>query len=552
MLWTEKAAKILEKYWGFSTLKEKQVEVINELLLGNDVIGLLPTGYGKSMCYLIPPLVTKKAIIIISPLISLMDDQKDKLIKMNIPVSALHGNNKNKDRELFEIIDGKIKIIYMSPEYLIKGDGIELIDSLIHNNLLGFLAIDEAHCISVWGHDFRPEYMKIKTIREKYPQIPILAVTATATNKVAEEISVNLNLNNPSVVLANFDRPNLYLTCINYATHKQNIPKVKAPRRKKGEPPPEKDLTDISDEIDIELLKPYFEKYKNDKIIIYTNSRVTSVNLSNVINKMYQNKRISESYHAGMSKSLREQVQAKFANSDIKIMVSTIAFGMGVDFIIRCVIIIGASSSIEEYWQQIGRAGRDNLDAETIVFFQPQSIIIARSLLEKEYSKTSIVGLNKKYNLNSMQKYFYLTTCRRRYVLNHFNQPPKFFTCDKCDNCCERELIDITGIVWAYIFNHSPKLEKNQNLEIFQVEYIKEKLKNTYKPFQKNTSGIDIFKELRADLVNWKKYVIKKQFTYDTLPFNLRIRIPLPNLPDKITFSSKIDECDALYKDLML
>ena len=619
MLWTEKAAKILEKYWGFSTLKEKQVEVINELLLGNDVIGLLPTGYGKSMCYLIPPLVTKKAIIIISPLISLMDDQKDKLIKMNIPVSALHGNNKNKDRELFEIIDGKIKIIYMSPEYLIKGDGIELIDSLIHNNLLGFLAIDEAHCISVWGHDFRPEYMKIKTIREKYPQIPILAVTATATNKVAEEISVNLNLNNPSVVLANFDRPKLYLKCINYGEHKQNIPKEKKIRRKKGDPPPEKDLTDISDEIDIELLKPHFEKYKNDKIIIYTNSRITCVNLSNIINKMYQNKRVSESYHAGMSKSLREQVQTKFANGDIKIMVSTIAFGMGVDFIIRCVIIIGASSSIEEYWQQIGRAGRDDLDAETIVFFQPQSIIIGRSLLLKElkdgflkfinllleqdlnvnqiklintvlnevkeakdfklsnkyfhdkseilkefredettknyyreYKRKIVIELNKENNLNSMQKYFYLITCRRRYVLNHFNQPPKFFTCDKCDNCCERELIDITGIVWEYIFNHPPKLEKNQHLEKFQVDYIKEKLKNTYKPFQKNTSGIDIFKELRADLVNWKKYVIKKQFTYDTLPFNLRIRIPLPNLPDKITYSSKIDECDALYKDLML
>jgi superfamily II DNA helicase RecQ len=166
MDWTVKAKKILQKYWGFSTLKEKQVEVINELLLGNDVIGLLPTGYGKSMCYLLPPLLTKKAIIIISPLISLMDDQKDKLLKMNIGVSALHGNNKRKDQELFEIIDGQIKIIYMSPEYLIKGDGLELVNSMIEAKILGYLAIDEAHCISVWGHDFRPEYLKINTFRE--------------------------------------------------------------------------------------------------------------------------------------------------------------------------------------------------------------------------------------------------------------------------------------------------------------------------------------------------------------------------------------------------
>jgi RecQ family ATP-dependent DNA helicase len=538
MLWTDKAKKILEKYWGFSTLKDKQVEVINELLLGNDVIGLLPTGYGKSMCYLIPPLVTKKAIIIISPLISLMDDQKDKLIKMNIPVSALHGNNKNKDKEIFEIIDGKIKIIYMSPEYLIKGDGIELMDSLVQNKLIGFLAIDEAHCISVWGHDFRPEYMKIKSLREKYPQVPILAVTATATNKVAEEISVNLNLNNPSVILANFDRPNLYLKCINYGEYKQNTKiKEKKPRRKKGELPPEKDLTDISDEIDIELLKPYFEKYKNDKIIIYTNSRSTTVNLSDVINKIYK-ERISESYHAGMSKSLREQVQAKFANGDINIMVSTIAFGMGVDFVIRCVIIIGGSSSIEEYWQQIGRAGRDNLDAETIVFFQPQTIIIARSLLEKEYNKNSLIGLNKKNNLNSMQKYFYLSSCRRKFVLNHFNQPPKFFTCNKCDNCCEKELIDITSIIWSKEFN----TKHPSHLENFQVEYVKEKLK----PFQKNKSGMDSFYELKSDLINWKKYIIKKEFTYDTLPFNLRIRISLPNLPSKVVSNNSIDECERM------
>jgi len=538
MLWTDKAKKILEKYWGFSTLKDKQVEVINELLLGNDVIGLLPTGYGKSMCYLIPPLVTKKAIIIISPLISLMDDQKDKLIKMNIPVSALHGNNKNKDKEIFEIIDGKIKIIYMSPEYLIKGDGIELMDSLVQNKLIGFLAIDEAHCISVWGHDFRPEYMKIKSLREKYPQVPILAVTATATNKVAEEISVNLNLNNPSVILANFDRPNLYLKCINYGEYKQNTKiKEKKPRRKKGELPPEKDLTDISDEIDIELLKPYFEKYKNDKIIIYTNSRSTTVNLSDVINKIYK-ERISESYHAGMSKSLREQVQAKFANGDINIMVSTIAFGMGVDQIVRAVIIIGGSSSIEEYWQQIGRAGRDNLEAETIVFFQPQTIIIARSLLEKEYNKNSLIGLNKKNNLNSMQKYFYLSSCRRKFVLNHFNQPPKFFTCNKCDNCCEKELIDITSIIWSKEFN----TKHPSHLENFQVEYVKEKLK----PFQKNKSGMDSFYELKSDLINWKKYIIKKEFTYDTLPFNLRIRISLPNLPNKVVSNNSIDDCERM------
>jgi len=509
--WTEKAKKILEKYWGFSNLKEKQIEVINELLLGNDVIGLLPTGYGKSMCYLLPALVSKKAIIIISPLISLMDDQKDKLIKMNIPVSALHGNNKQKDRELFEIIDGKIKIIYMSPEYLIKGDGLELADSMIKNNLLGFLAIDESHCISVWGHDFRPEYLKIKNFREKFKEIPMIAVTATATTDVVNEIAEYLNMNNPKIITANFDRPNLYLKCIEYK--KEEDTSIKKVKRKKGEPPPEKDINDITSEISLNMLFPYFEKYKNDKIIIYTNSRQMSMNLSNEINKVHSDGRISEAYHAGMSKGMREKVQTKFANDEIKIMVSTIAFGMGVDQTVRAVIIVGASSSIEEYWQQIGRAGRDNLNAETIVFFQFKSLAIAEAQLKT--IKNLKVKKSRENNIYAMKKYFYLKTCRRKYVLKHFNQPPKFFTCTMCDNCTEKELTDITPIVWSMFYKENiktPQFDKNE------IEFIKKNLKNP-----KYNKINNVFMEM--DLITWKKYIDKKKYNLNNIPDNLKIRI---------------------------
>jgi len=540
MLWTDKAKKILKKFWGFSTLKDKQIEVINELLSGNDVIGLLPTGYGKSMCYLLPPLLTKKAIIIISPLISLMDDQKDKLLKMNIGVSALHGNNKNKDRDIFEIIDGQIKIIYMSPEYLIDGDGLELVESMTQNNLLGYLAIDEAHCISVWGHDFRPHYLKIKVFREKYPTIPVLAVTATATSVVVEEIATHLNLTDPKIITANFDRPNLYLKCIEYKKDSEED-KVIKPKKKKGEVSvkKEKDKNSIDDEINLELLKPYFEKYEKDKIIIYTNSRQMSLNLSNEINKVYG--KVSESYHAGLSKGMREQVQTKFANGDIKIMVSTIAFGMGVDQIVRAVIIIGASSSIEEYWQQIGRAGRDNLPGETIVFFQPKSLIIAKSMLEKEIETNKLKKINneelnkiRKDNLNAMQKYFYLTTCRRKFVLKHFNQPPKFFTCNNCDNCCEKELVDITSIIWPIHFR-SNKFIKIPNLNENEIEFVKKELK--MKRFRRKESKDDpkIINNVFCDLdeQNWKNYILKKQFTYDNLPDNLRIRIYFKDIFDE-------------------
>ena len=513
MLWTDKAKKILEKYWGFSELKEKQVNVINDLLLGNDVIGLLPTGYGKSMCYLIPPLVTKKAILIISPLISLMDDQKEKLVKMNIPVAALHGNNKSKDKDLFEIIDGNIKIIYMSPEYLIKGDGLELAKSLIENKLLGFLAIDEAHCISVWGHDFRPEYLKIKQFREFFPEIPILAVTATATNIVVDEIHKFLNLNNPTVVRANFDRPNLFLECIEYKKEK----KIK-PKRKKNDPPPSpKDISDISDEINMKLLMPYFEKYKNDKIIIYTNSRQMTLNIANEINSIHPNGRVSEAYHAGMSKGMREKVQTKFAEGDIKIIVSTIAFGMGVDQIVRCVIIIGSPSSIEEYWQQIGRAGRDGLEAETIVFFQYKSLAIAKSTLDRE-CKNPIIKRNKMNNLNSMGKYLYTDNCRRRVVLNHFNQPPKFFNCNKCDNCCKKDLEDITDTLWKIINNDYSK--NDLFFENIKQNLVAKKLINVVKNKLIFCNDLNI----------WYNYVKLKKYTQDNLPENMRVKLPIQSL----------------------
>jgi RecQ family ATP-dependent DNA helicase len=212
VLWTEKAKKILKKYWNYDNLKEKQIQVINEILSGNDVIGLLPTGYGKSMCYILPPLLTKKIMFIISPLIALMDEQKEKLLEQKINVVVLHSNNKNRNADINSVLEGKTFIVYMSPEYLILA-GLELADKLIKKKLLGFMAIDESHCLSAWGHDFRQSYLQIKKFREIYSDIPIMAVTATATQIVVNEIGTKLLLNNPTVVRCSFDRANLFLKC---------------------------------------------------------------------------------------------------------------------------------------------------------------------------------------------------------------------------------------------------------------------------------------------------------------------------------------------------
>ena len=424
---------IIQKYWGYSELKDKQIEVLDNYMAGRDVIGLLPTGYGKSMCYLIPPLMSNKVMFIISPLISLMEDQKEKLIDRHIPVAALHGNNPNRPQEILDIIDGKIYIVYMSPEFLVKGDGLELAKSLYESNQLGYLAIDESHCISQWGHDFRNDYMKIKIFRQKFPNIPIMAVTATATTQVIDDIISNLTLNKPIVIKANFDRPNLYLKCV----------KVKS--------------------IDVKIIEPYIDKYKQDKIIIYTSSRKDTTELAESINILYHKKYNINcaGYHAGMSKGDRNKIQTQFSDGKVNIIVSTVAFGMGIDQIVRCVLIFGAPNSIEDYYQMIGRAGRDSFIAETILFFQYKNIIIGKhmnltnqkkTLTDESCEDNKEVIINKQRCLTIMAKYFFTNICRRRFILEYFGQIPKFFCCYNCDNCSERELVDYTERVKEVVF----------------------------------------------------------------------------------------------------
>ena len=510
----QKSIDILQKYWGYSELKDKQIEVIENYLQGKDVVGLLPTGYGKSMCYLIPPLMTNQVMFIISPLISLMEDQKEKLIERHIPVAALHGNNFNRAKEILDIIDGKISIVYMSPEFLIQGDGMELATSLYEMKRLGYLAIDESHCISQWGHDFRNDYMKINQFRKKFPDIPIMAVTATATNQVVDDIVINLALVKPLIVRANFDRPNLYLKCV----------KVNS--------------------IEIALIEPYIAKYSSDKIIIYTNSRKDTNELARSINTLYAKKYNINcmGYHAGMSKGMRYKIQNQFSNDEINIIVSTVAFGMGIDQIVRCVLIFGAPNSIEDYYQMIGRAGRDGFLAETILFFQYKNIIVGKHMNSKKIvgedtpedledipNSTDNISKevleNKQRCLTIMAKYFFTNICRRRFILEYFGQIPKFFCCKNCDNCCERELEDYTERVKEVVF-------KNKKFtDVFTPEELDIMADSNF--IQKNKYGLV---GSTTSLENWKKL----------LTLNNKIDIT----PDKykLLFGSKIKTIVKKYK----
>jgi len=495
----KKINKVVKKYWGFDSLKDKQMEIVTNFIKKKDVIGLLPTGYGKSMCYLVPPLVKKKVIFIISPLISLMEDQKEKLEEMNIPVSCLHGNNFNKDKEIFEIIDGNINIVYMSPEFLIRGDGLELANTLNEDKKLGFLAVDESHCISVWGHDFRSEYLKIKNFRTMFPKIPFLAVTATATFQVINEVALHLTLREPLLVRANFDRPNLFLKCIKVETTDQS-------------------------EI-VKMIEPYLTKYRYSKIIIYTNSRKDCVDYSDKINKKY--KVNSQAYHAGMSKKMRFKIQTNFSTGECNIIVSTVAFGMGIDQIVRCVLIFGAPSSIEDYYQQIGRAGRDKEPADTVLFFQYKNIVIGKHMCSKKTDMMSQdVIKHKKKSLDIMAKYFYTNGCRRRYILSYFGQIPKFFCCYNCDNCCDRKLKNYTNKIKKLMFSEEiiNKIKTSTLIEeIFSKKQIKILIKNNLiKDFSQKKYS---YKYIVSDeLNNWKK-VLQVNNKIKKIPEKYKIKL---------------------------
>ena len=485
----KRISKKLKKYWNFSELKDKQLQIIEALMDKKDVVGLLPTGYGKSMTYIIPPLIKKKAMFIISPLISLMDDQKEKLNNLNIPVATLHSNNKYKQQDISDIIDGKIRIIYMSPEYLISGEGLNLAKVLVDEKKMGFLAIDEGHCISQWGHDFRPQYHQLFKFREKFPKIPILAVTATATETVVNDIIHVLKLKKPLVISASFDRPNLYIKCIDVNVlnlksfskiicpstnkHKFNLKgKCLLCNKNKNNLDYSKEELDTMNDIfksaskyksrksklkklaEIDYIAPYLKKYEGEKIIIYTNSRKETGKISEMINEYMSNKNdttiiYAQAYHAGLNKNVREKAQENFSNGNINIIVTTIAFGMGIDQIVRCVLILGTPSSVEAYYQQIGRAGRDGKPSEVVLFFQIQKLVLQSRFIDKNAAdKFSEITKCKKNNLYKMLDLFKTTNCRRKFILNYFGQKPKFFCCNNCDNCCEKNLIDYTDKIY--------------------------------------------------------------------------------------------------------
>ena len=489
----------LRTYYGYSTFRQNQQEIIEHVMQGKDALVLMPTGGGKSICYQIPALTMSGTAIVISPLISLMKDQVETLRANGIEAEALNsGNDPAVDTVIRrKCISGSMKLLYISPEKLMSE-----IDYLLSHIQISLFAIDEAHCISQWGHDFRPEYTQLGILREKFPHVPIMALTATADKITRGDILKQLNITGAQEFISSFDRPNLSLSV------------------KRGYKAAEK----------MHFILNFIKARPMEAGIIYCLSRKNTEKVASDLQKKGIN---AAPYHAGLSTFERNQTQERFKNDQLSVVCATIAFGMGIDKSnVRWVIHYNMPKSIESFYQEIGRAGRDGAPADTVLFYSLADIVQLTEFARQ--SGQQDVNMDK---LRRMQEYAESSVCRRRILLNYFSEQ----TDHDCGNCdvCENPPRRFDGTRYVQMALSAAK----RTAETVRISTIIEIVKGIRSPYvvrhgydQLKTFGVG--KDITTN--DWQDYLLQMlQMGFIEIAYNDGNKVKVTNIGEDVLYGKK-------------
>lgn len=504
----KKAQSALKKYFGYTKFRPNQSEIIESVLKGQDTLVIMPTGGGKSICFQIPALVLEGLTVVVSPLIALMHDQVQALKANGISAEYLNSSlTFDQEREIAQKLQkDEIKLLYVSPEKLVSQNFLSFLQKL----KISLIAVDEAHCISSWGHDFRPEYSQLKVLKTILPQTPTIALTATADKITRRDIIQQLHLQNPEVFLSSFDRPNLSL---NVRPGKNRL----------------------------KVILEFLDSRKNDSGIIYCLSRKSTESLAEKLQSFGYD---ALPYHAGMDNASRTEVQNDFLKDNTRIICATVAFGMGIDKSnVRWVIHYNVPKNIESYYQEIGRGGRDGLPSDTLLFYSYADIVVLKQFLEESGQKEL-----QEAKLERMQQFAESLTCRRKILLSYFGEVLEK-NCGNCDVCLNPpQEFDGTVIVQkalSAIARTDQQIGITMLIDILRGSRNQEILKKGYDQIKTHGAGGDI------GFLDWQNFIIQMinqgliEIAYDD-----HHSIKLTSLAKEVLFSKKSIRLVALQNIL--